>query len=238
MAVLRGSAVDHPAGGSDAGGGRWAALAGLSFPVGGAGGWCCCCEVWQGWQAVGAVQVGQGWRWCVVIVGGGLLLAWSSGAALAVLILPGAGGRRCGLLRLRGAGVVIVAAAATPSACRAADPAGRAGGKAAQKKKARAAARCALLLWPSVCGGGGAICCAGCIPVHIVGGGGSAPRSGAGPLALALIRAQRFRLATFQHGTACAGGAPSGAFLPFAGGVRFSTLPGSALGVGLRLSRL
>ena len=51
----------------------------------------------------------------------------------------------------------------------------------------------------------------------------SAPRSGAGLLALALIRAQRFRLATFQRGTACAGGAPSGAFLPFAGGVRFST---------------
>lgn len=36
----------------------------------------------------------------------------------------------------------------------------------------------------------------------------------------------------------CAGGAPSGAFLPFAGGVRFSTLPGSALGVGLELSEL
>lgn len=66
----------------------------------------------------------------------------------------------------------------------------------------------------------------------------SAPRSGAGVLALALIRAQRFQLATFQHGTACAGGAPSGAFLPFAGGVRFSTLPGSALGVGLELSEL
>lgn len=90
----------------------------------------CCCEVWQGWQAVGAVQVGQGWRWCVVIVCGGLLLAWSSGAALAVLILPGAGGGRCDLLRLRCAGVVIVATAATPSACRSADPAGRAGGKA------------------------------------------------------------------------------------------------------------
>ena len=87
----------------------------------------CCCEVWQGWQAVGAVQVGQGWRWCVVIGCGGLLLAWSSGAALAVLILPGAGGRRCDLLRRRCAGVVIVATAATPSACRSADPAGRAG---------------------------------------------------------------------------------------------------------------
>ena len=134
----------------------------------------CCCEVWQGWQAVGAVQVGQSWRWCVVIVCGGLLLAWSSGAALAVLILPGAGGGRCDLLRLRGAGVVIVATVTAPSACRAADPAGRAGGKAAQKKKARAAARCALLLWPSVCTGG-AICCAGCVPVHIVGGGVCSP---------------------------------------------------------------
>ena len=27
------------------------------------------------------------WLWCVVIVGGGLLLAWSSGAALAVLLV-------------------------------------------------------------------------------------------------------------------------------------------------------
>lgn len=107
-----------------------------------------------------------------------------------------------------------------------------------QKKKARAAARGALLLWPSVCAGG-AICCAGCVPVHIVGGGGLFPCSGAGPLlALALIRAQRFQLATFQRGTGRAGGAPSGPFLPFAGGVRFSTLPGSALGVGLELSEL
>lgn len=118
----------------------------------------CCCEVWQGWQAVGAVQVGQGWRWCVVIVGGGLLLAWSSGAALAVLILPGAGGRRCDLLRLRCAGVVIVATAATPSACRSADPAGRAGGRRAggrrrKRKRPGQAARGALLLWPLVCAG-------------------------------------------------------------------------------------
>ena len=107
----------------------------------------CCCEVWQGWQAVGAVQVGHGWRWCVVIVGGGLLLAWSSGAALAVLILPGAGGRRCDLLRLRCAGVVIVATAATPSACRGADPAGRAGGRAGRWAKEKGH-------------GGGALCAA------------------------------------------------------------------------------
>lgn len=49
-----------------------------------------------------------------------------------------------------------------------------AGGKVRQKKKARASARGALLLWPSVCAGG-AICCAGCIPVHIAGGGGLLP---------------------------------------------------------------
>ena len=173
MAVLRGAAgwiIRQAAAMQAAGGRRWRACP----PRWRRWRLRCCCEVWQGWQAVGAVQMGQGWRWCVVIVGGGLLLAWSSGAALAVLILPGAGGGRCDLLRLRGAGVVIVATATTPSACRAADPAGRAGGKARQKKKARAAARGALLLWPSVCTGG-AICCAGCVPVHIVGGGVCSP---------------------------------------------------------------
>lgn len=153
------------------------------------------CEVWQGWQAVGAVQVGQGWRWCVVIVGGGLLLAWSSGAALAVLILPGAGGRRCDLLRLRCAGVVIGTTAATPSACRAADPAGRAGGRREGGAKEKGQ-------------GGGAWCAAAlafCLhwrcdllrrvrPGAYRGRRGSAPRSGAGLLALALIRVQRFRL--------------------------------------------
>lgn len=107
---------------------------------------------------MGAVQVGQGWRWCVVIVCGGLLLAWSSCAALAVLILPGAGGGRnihalCPALP--GYFPAFPRGGTTPSACRAADPAGRAGGKVAQKKKARAAARGALLLWPSVCAGGG-----------------------------------------------------------------------------------
>ena len=149
----------------------------------------CCCEVWQGWQAVGAVQVVQGWRWCVVIVGGGLLLAWSSGAALAVLILPGAGGRRCDLLRLRGAGAFIVATAATPSACRAADPAGRSGGRREGGAKEKGQ-------------GGGAWCAAAlafCLhwwcdllrrvrPGAYRGRWWSAPRSGAGLLALALIR--------------------------------------------------
>ena len=108
------------------------------------------CEVWQGWQAVGAVQVVQVWCWCVVIWCGGLLLAWSSGAALAALILPGAGGRRCDLLRLRCAGVVIGDnGGATPSACRAADPAGRAGGRAgrwAKEKGQGGGAWCAAAL--------------------------------------------------------------------------------------------
>lgn len=189
---------------------------GLVFPGGRRWRLRCCCEVWQGWQAVGAVQAGQGWRWCVVIVGGGLLLAWSSGAALAWLVLPGTGGGRCDLLRVRGAGVVIVAAAATPSACRAADPAGRAGGRREGEAKEKGQ-------------GGGALCAAAlafCLrrwwwcdllrrvrPGAYRGRRGSAPRSGAGLLALALIRAQRLRLATFQRGTVCAGGAPSGAFL-------------------------
>lgn len=201
----------------------------------------CCCEVWQGWQAVGAVQVGQGWRWCVVIVGGGLLLAWSSGAALAVLILPGAGGGRN----------IRVLCPALPGYF----PAFPRGG--CRQHPARAG----LLIWQAGQAGrrrkrkgqgGGAWCAAALVfclhwrcdllrrvrPGAYRGRRGPAPRSGAGLLALALIRAQRFQLATFQHGTACAGGAPSGAFLPFAGGVRFSTLPGSALGVGLELSEL
>ena len=133
----------------------------------------CCCEVWQGWQAVGAVQVGQGWRWCGVIVGGGLLLAWSSGAALAVLILPGAGGGRCGLLRRRGAGVVIDRAG--PSLIRtdpAGDPVQRAGSRAVAGRWAkekgqgrRRGVRCCSGLWSALA----AMVPAGCVPVPVVG---------------------------------------------------------------------
>ena len=155
---------------------------------------CCCCEVWQGWQAVGAVQVGQGWRWCVVIVCGGLLLAWSSGAALAGLSFPvqAAGGAiccGCGALAWSSwqrrqhparAGLLIRQAGQA------------AGGKARQKKKARAAARCALLLWPLVCAG--VVVLRRVHPGAYRGRWRSAPRSGAGLLALALIQAQRFRL--------------------------------------------
>lgn len=189
----------------------------------------CCCEVWQGWQAVGAVQVGQGWRWCVVI---------GCGAG-------GADPSRCRWWPVRSAAAAGCwrghrgNGGTTPSACRSADPAGRAGGrrvKARQKKKARAAARGALLLWPSVCTGG-AICCAGCVPVHIVGGGVCSPfrcrAAGAGTDPGATVPAApdpaaRPALAVLHPVRFC----------PAAGGVRFSTLPGSALGVGLELSEL
>lgn len=178
---------------------------------------CCCCEVWQGWQAVGAVQVGQGWRWCVVIVGGGLLLAWSSGAALAVLILPGAGGgRNIHALRpaLPGYFPAFPRGDTTPSACRAADPAGRAGGKAGRRCKRkrpgrRRVVRCCSGLLSALAVRSAAPGASRCISWAAV----VCPRSGAGLLVPALIQAQRFQLATFQHGTACAGGAPSGAFL-------------------------
>lgn len=190
-----------------------------------------CCEVWRCWLL--AVGNGQ----AVQLMGFGVI-----GAALAVLILPGAGGgRNIRVLRpaLPGYFPAFPRGGATPSACRAADPAGRAGGRAGRWAKEKGQ-------------GGGAWCAAAlafCLrwrcdllrrvrPGAYRGRWRSAPRSGAGLLALALIRAQRFQLVTFQRGTACAGGAPSGAFLPFAGGVRFSTLPGSALGVGLELSRL
>ena len=181
------------------------------------------------WQAV---QVGG-----VICCGGGAL-AWSS---------SGPRGHRAGPRGHRPGRVVIVRAARSSSGLRGHRPGcavigpGRsaAGGRAGRWAKEKGQ-------------GGGALCAAAlafCLhwrcdllrrvrPGAYRGRWGSAPRSGAGLLALALIRAQRFQLAAFQHGTACAGGAPSGAFLPFAGGVRFSTLPGSALGVGLELSRL
>lgn len=201
----------------------------------------CCCEVWQGWQAVGAVQVGQGWRWCVVIVGGGLLLAWSSGAALAVLILPGAGGGRnihalCPALPghfpafPRGgcrqhparAGLLI----------RQAGQAGRQGKR--KRPGRRRVVRCcsgllsALAVRSAAPGASRCISWAAavCSPFRCRAAG-----AGTGP-------ASTVPAAPDPAATVPAGGAPSGAFLPFAGGVRFSTLPGSALGVGLELSEL
>lgn len=197
----------------------------------------CCCEVWQGWQAVGAVQVGQGWRWCVVIVGGCLLLVWSSGAALAVLILPGAGGGRCGLLRLRGAGVVIVAAAAQHPA--------RAGllirqaGQAGRWRKRKRPGRRRVVR-----------CCSGLLSALAV---RSAAPGASRCISWAAGVCSPFRCRAAGAGTdpgATVPAAPDPAarvplavlhpvrFCPAAGGVRFSTLPGSALGVGLELSEL
>ena len=238
MAVLRGAAgwIIRQAAAMQAatGGRRWR---GSFFLGGGAGGWRC--EVWQGWQAVGAVQVAA-----LALVRGHLVRRSAAG----VVIGCGAGGAdpsRCRLRAVRSAAAAVRwrghrdNGGATPSACRAADPAGRAGGRRGR--------------WAKEKGQGGGAWCAAALafrlhwrcdllrrvhPGAYRGRWWSAPRSGAGLLALALIRAQRFQLATFHHGTACAGGAPSGAFLPFAGGVRFSTLPGSALGVGLELSEL
>ena len=159
-----------------AGGRRWRG----SFFLGGGAGGCAAavrsCKAGRLW----ALCRWRCWRWCVVIGCGGLL-AWSSGAALVPVLVccwqvVQVGGR-CDLLRLRCAGVVIGTTAAQRPA-RAGlliRQAGQAVGvEDGQKKKARAAARGALLLWPSVCAGG-AICCAGCIPVHIVGGGGLLP---------------------------------------------------------------
>ena len=192
------------------------------------------CEVWQGWQAVGAVQVVQGWRWCVVIVCGGGLLAWSSGAALAVLILPGAGGGRCDLLRLRCAGVVIVATAATPSACRSADPAGRAGGKAWKMGKRKRPGRRRVVR-----------CCSGLLSALVV---RSAAPGASRCISWAAGVCSPFRCRAAGAGTDPAAPDPAARpalavlhpvrFCPAAGGVRFSTLPGSALGVGLELSEL
>lgn len=158
----------------------------------------CCCEVWQGWQAVGAVQVGQGWRWCVVIVGGGLLLAWSSGAALAALILPGAGGGRCDLLRLRCAGVVIVAAAQHPARAglliRQAGQAGRREGGAKEKGQGRRrGVRCCSGLWSALA----AMVPAGCVPVPVV--GLICWRCRWAWSALALFQAPRFQAPRFQR---------------------------------------
>ena len=181
MAVLRGAAgwiILQAA--AIAGGGRWAALALVRGH-----------RVRRSAAGAGAVRSGKAgrlwalcrwrrWRWCVVIWCGGLLLAWSSGAALAALILPGAGGgRNVRVLRpaLPGYFPAFPRGGAMPSACRAADPADRAGGRAWKMGKRkrpgrRRVVRCCSGLLSALAV---AICCAGCIPVHIVGGGGLLP---------------------------------------------------------------
>lgn len=127
-----------------------------------------------------AVRSGKAGRlWALCRWGRAGAGAWSSCAALAVLILPGAGvGRNIRALcpALPGYFPAFPRGGCRQHPARAGLLIRQAGqaGRRRQKKKARAAARCALLLWPSVCTGG-AICCAGCVPVHIVGGGGLLP---------------------------------------------------------------
>lgn len=138
-----------------------------------------------------------------------------AGAGAGLLLAGGAGGRG-DLLRWWCAGVVIVRAA-------------RSSGRAGLLPIRQAGQECGRAgRWAKEKGQGGGAWCAAALafclhwrcdllrrvhPGAYRGRWRSAPRSGAGLLALALIRAQRFQLATFQHGTACAGGAPSGAFL-------------------------
>ena len=179
--------------------GRWAAgLAGCG--VGRCWRWAAgCCEVWQGVQAV-------------QLVGCGVI-----GAALAVPVLPGAGGwRNIRVPRPALPGYFP----AFPRGGRRQHPA-RAGllirqagqaGRRRKRKRPGQTARRALLLWPLVCTGG-AIRCAGCVPVQEV---GAVP-------GYSVHFTRGGRAAPDPAATVPAGGAPSGAFLPFAGGVRFST---------------
>lgn len=161
----------------------------------------------------------------VQLVGCGVI-----GAALAVLAVSvccwlavqvGGGD----LLLRRCAGVVIGQAA--PSLIRA-DPAGdpvqqaggrAGGGKMGKRKRPGQAARCALLLWPLVCTGGN-------------GSGGVCPGAGGGADLLA-VPVGMVSAGAVPGATVPAGGVPAsrlalavlhpGRFLPFAGGVRFST---------------
>lgn len=177
--------------------GRWAAwLAGCG--VGRCWRWAAgCCEVWQGVQAV-------------QLVGCGVI-----GAALAVPVLPGAGGwRNIRVPRPALPGYFP----AFPRGGRRQHPA-RAGllirqaGQAGRRRKRkrpgrRRVVRCCSGLLSALAVRSAAPGASRCISWAA----GSAPRSGAGVLALALIRAQRFQLSTFQRGTACAGTVPPGQF--------------------------
>lgn len=187
--------------------GRWAAgLAGCG--VGRCWRWAAgCCEVWQCVQAVQLCGL-RGHR------------CGAGGAVGVGLLLAGGAGGRGDLLRRRGAGGVIDRAG--PSLIRtdpAGDPVQRAGsrasgGKMGKRKRPGQTARRALLLWPLVCTGGN-------------GSGGVRPGAGGGADLLAVP------VGMVSAGTVPAVGVPAsrlalavlnpGRFLPFAGGVRFST---------------
>lgn len=160
-----------------------------------------CCEVWQGVQAV-------------QLVGCGVI-----GAALAVPVLPGAGGwRNIRVPRPALPGYFP----AFPRGGRRQHPA-RAGllirqagqaGRRRKRKRPEQTARRALLLWPLVCTGGN-------------GSGGVRPGAGGGADLLAVP------VGMVSAGTVPAAGVPAsrlalavlhpGRFWTFAGGVRFST---------------
>lgn len=173
-------------------------------------------SVGAGGGLLAAVRSGRMCRPCSLWAAGSS--ARRDGAVGVGLLLAGGAGGRGDLLRRRCAGVVIDRAG--PSLIRtdpAGDPVQRAGsrasgGKMGKRKRPGQTARRALLLWPLVCTGG-AIRCAGCVPVQEV---GAVP-------GYSVHFTRGGRAAPDPAATVPAGGAPSGAFLPFAGGVRFST---------------
>lgn len=145
--------------------GRWVAgLAGCG--VGRCWRWAAgCCEVWQGVQAVQLVGCG--------VIGAALaVLAWSSGAALAVLILPGAGvGRNIRALcpALPGYFPAFPRGGCRQHPARAGlliRQAGQAGRWAKEKGQGRRrGVRCCSGLWSALA----AMVPAGCVPVPVVG---------------------------------------------------------------------
>ena len=176
--------------------GRWAAgLAGCG--VGRCWRWAAgCCEVWQGVQAV-------------QLVGCGVI-----GAALAVLLVS-----VCFWLAVRVGGVIDRAGPSLIRTDPAGDPVQRAGsrasgGKMGKRKRPGQTARRALLLWPLVCTGGN-------------GSGGVRPGAGGGADLLAvpvgMVSAGTVPGATVPASRLALAVLHPGRFLPFAGGVRFST---------------
>lgn len=202
LAVVGGADLLRQAGGRAAGCAaadgcrRWALAAG------------CCCEVWR-CRCAGNGQAVQ-------LMGCGVI-----GAALVPVPVCCWQAVQVGGVICCGGGALAWSSSG-PRGHRAGQECGRAGRWAKEKGQGRRrGVRCCSGLWSALAWW---YCCAGPDLVQAVGGGGLFPCSGAGPLlALALFQAQRFQLATFQRVTGCAGGAPSGPFLPFAGGVRFST---------------
>lgn len=196
-----------------AGGGRWLLI--------------CCCEVWR-CRCAGNGQAVQ-LMGCVVI--------WRGAG--------GADPSRCRRQAVRSAAAAVRwrghrdNGGTSPSACRAADPAGRAGGQAGRRRKRKRPGRRRVVR-----------CCSGLLSALAV---RSAAPGASRCISWAVVVCSPFRCRAAGSGTdpgATVPAAPDPAarpalavlhpvrFCPAAGGVRFSTLPGSALGVGLELSEL